>query len=202
MYSGASAFAPGDEGACASALERRRRLRPGGDGLADQGEELLLACGRAHAQQPRRRGPCVGERVRGVGRHVDGLAGAGDERLAAKGHLDLAVKDGEHLLEVVPVRRRPAARGHVHVDERVLTGGVLAGDEDRVGVADEPDVRQALVAVRPCDGELTGQIVGRDGRGLAGISCCALVPLVKYPEDFVRYEHSCPAPSWSRRRLQ
>ena len=36
----------------------------------------------------------------------------GHERLAAEGHLDFAVKDGEHLLEVVPVRRRTAARGH------------------------------------------------------------------------------------------
>jgi hypothetical protein len=88
----------------------------------------------------------------GVGRHVDGLASAGHERLAAEGHLDFAVKDGEHLLEVVPVRRRPAARWDVHVDERVLSGGVLAGDEDRVGVTDEPDVREALVVVRPRDG--------------------------------------------------
>jgi hypothetical protein len=42
----------------------------------------------------------------GVGRHVDGVAGAGDERLAAEGYPDFAVKHGEHLLEVVPVRRR------------------------------------------------------------------------------------------------
>jgi hypothetical protein len=31
----------------------------------------------------------------------------------------------------------------VHVDEGVPAGGVLAGDEDGVRVADEPDVRQA-----------------------------------------------------------
>jgi len=41
----------------------------------------------------------------------------------------------------------------VHVDERVLPGGLLAGDEDRVGVTDKPDVREALVVVRPGDGE-------------------------------------------------
>jgi len=41
----------------------------------------------------------------------------------------------------------------MHVDERVLSGGVLACDEDRVGVANEPDVRQALVVVRPRDSE-------------------------------------------------
>ena len=32
--------------------ERWRRFSPGGDRLADQGEELFLACGCAHAQQP------------------------------------------------------------------------------------------------------------------------------------------------------
>ena len=62
-------------------------------------------------------------------------------------------KDSEHLLEVVPVRRRPAAWRDVHVDEGVLAGGVLAGHEDCVGVADEPDVRQALIFVRPRAGE-------------------------------------------------
>jgi hypothetical protein len=50
----------------------------------------------------------------------------------------------------------------VHVDERVLPGGFFAGDQDGVGVADQPDVRQALVGVRPRDGELAGQIVGRE----------------------------------------
>jgi len=139
--------------ACAPASSAGGASVRGGDGLTDQGEELLLPCGRAHAQQPRRRVDGVGERVRGVGRHVDGLPGAGHERLAAEGHPDFAVKHGEHLLEVVPVRRRPAARGHMHVDQRVLPGGVLAGDEDRVGVTDEPDMRQALVVVWPRDGE-------------------------------------------------
>jgi hypothetical protein len=34
---------------------------------------------------------------------------------AAEGELDLAFEDGEHLLEVVPVRRRASAVGDVHV---------------------------------------------------------------------------------------
>jgi hypothetical protein len=34
-----------------------------------------------------------------------------------------------------------------------VAGGVLAGHEDCVGVADEPDVRQALIFVGPRDGE-------------------------------------------------
>src|SRR6202021_1673500 len=47
-----------------------------------------------------------------------------------------------------PVRRRATTWWHVHVDEGVLSRGVLAGDEDRVGVADEPDMRAALVMIR------------------------------------------------------
>jgi len=42
----------------------------------------------------------------------------------------------------------------VHVDQRVLPGGVLAGDEYRLGVAYQPDMRQALVMVGPRDGQL------------------------------------------------
>ena len=79
----------------------------------------------------------------------------------AERHPHLAVQDGEHLLEVVPVRRRPAAGRDVHVDQGVLAVRVLAGHQDRVRVADQPDVRQALVVVWPRDGELAGQVVGR-----------------------------------------
>ena len=84
---------------------------------------------------------------------------------------DLPVEHGEHFLEVVPVRRRPAARRDVHVDEGVPAGGVIAGDEDRVGVADEPDVRQALIFVRPGHGELARRVVGRD-RSRLEPACC------------------------------
>jgi hypothetical protein len=59
------------------------------------------------------------------------------------------VSRASQLLEVMPVRRRPAARRHVHVDERVLPGGFLTCDEDRVGIADQPEVRRALVVIRP-----------------------------------------------------
>ena len=71
----------------------------------------------------------------------------------AEHHPDLSVKDGEHLLEVVAVRRWPTARRNVHVDEGVFAFRVAASHEDRVGVADEPDVREALILVGPRDGE-------------------------------------------------
>src|SRR6266566_3621810 len=65
-------------------------------------------------------------------------------------------------LMVWPVRWRPSARRDVHVDEGVPAGGVMAGDQDGVGVADEPDVRQALIFVWPRDGEPARRVVGRD----------------------------------------
>jgi hypothetical protein len=96
-----------------------------------------------------------------VGWHVDGLAGTGHEALATEGELDRALEDGEHLLEVVTVGRRAAAWRDVHVDERVLAGGVVAGHQDRVGVPDNAEVRKTLVAVGSCDGEVSLWVVGR-----------------------------------------
>lgn len=91
--------------------------------------------------------------MRRVGRHIDRLPGPRDDGFPAEPHPDLSVKDGEHLLEVVAVRRRPAALRNVHVDEGVFAFRVAAGHEDRVGVADKPDVREALILVGPRDGE-------------------------------------------------
>ncbi len=67
------------------------------------------------------------EAVRCVGRDIDGLACLGHEMFVSKGELDLAVEDGEHLLEVVAVGRRAAARWDVHVDQRVAPSGIRAG---------------------------------------------------------------------------
>jgi hypothetical protein len=50
----------------------------------------------------------------------------------------------------------------VHVDQGVSARGVLTADKDRVRVAHQPDVGQALVGIRPGDRELARQIVIRD----------------------------------------
>ena len=60
------------------------------------------------------------------------VPGPGDDGLLAERHLYLSVQDGEHLLEVVPVRGRPAAWRDVHVDEGVRAGGVAARHQDRI----------------------------------------------------------------------
>ena len=106
----------------------------------------------------------VAEVVWCVGRDVDRGPGLHGVPFAAEGELDLAFEDGEHLLEVVPVRRRAAAGRDVHVDQAVATSGVVAREQDRVGVSDEPDVGQALVGVGPRDRQAPFGIVGRDRR--------------------------------------
>jgi hypothetical protein len=49
--------------------------------------------------------------MRRVGRDVGGPAGTDDRGLSPEGDLELAVGDVEHLVEVVAVRRWPAAGG-------------------------------------------------------------------------------------------
>ncbi len=117
------------------------------DRHADLLEEFLLACRRTETQQSRRPAGDVTKYVRRVGRHVDRVAGRGNGADASERELDLALEDGEHLLEVVTVGRRPAARRDVHVDQRVAPSGVGPGHEDRVGVANHAEVRQRVIGV-------------------------------------------------------
>jgi hypothetical protein len=96
-----------------------------------------------------------------VGRNIDGFAGSGDEILITEAQLDFAFEDGEHLLEIVTVRRGPAAGWDVHVDECVLAGCVVTGHQDRVGVSDNAEMRKIVVLVRSSDGEVSLKVVGR-----------------------------------------
>jgi len=81
--------------------------------------------------------------------------------LVAKTELDLAFEDGEHLLEVVTMRRGAAAGRDVHVDEGVLAGGVVAGHQDRIGVADKAEVSEGFIVVGSCDGKVSVRVIGR-----------------------------------------
>jgi hypothetical protein len=49
----------------------------------------------------------------------------------------------------------------MHVDKCVFAGGVVAAHKDGVGVADQAEMRKALVFVRSSDGEVSMWIVGR-----------------------------------------
>jgi hypothetical protein len=73
------------------------------------------------------------------------------------------------------VRRGTAAGRDVHVDEGVPAGRVLAGQQDRVGVADDAQVRERVVLVGPGDGQLPPRVVSRDRR--AAVHRAAPVPV-------------------------
>jgi hypothetical protein len=63
------------------------------------------------------------------------------------------------------MRGRPATGGDQHVDQREATGGLLARQQDRVGVADHGEVHQVgIVGAR--DGQRALQVVvGQAARG-------------------------------------
>jgi hypothetical protein len=48
----------------------------------------------------------------------------------------------------------------MHIDEGVLAGGVSAGHQNRVGVSYEAEVREALVCVGTCHGQMSLGVVG------------------------------------------
>lgn len=101
--------------------------------------------------------------MRCVGWNTQSLAGAYYGLLAAEDGFDLASHERKGLLKFMSVERRPAAGRDVHVDETVVSIGIVPGKQDRVSVPDEPYVRQALIGVRSRDFESPLGIVGREG---------------------------------------
>jgi hypothetical protein len=149
----------GDESGLCGCLHWRRGCGAGCDRHADLGEELFLAGGRADAEQADGLVAEVVELVWRVGRDVDSLAGFDDGFCATEGGLHLAFEEDEGLFKVVAMGWWAAAGRDVHVDEAEAAGGVLAGEQDSVGVADEADVRLDWVV---CVGEGEGacEVVG------------------------------------------
>ena len=128
----------------------RRRRYAAGDGIADCHEELLLTCRRAHAQHPSDAARLIAKGMWGIGRDIDGRSSTNRRRLAAERKRDLAFNEREHLLEVMTVRRRPASRRHMHVNQTIAPAGVRATQEDRIGVAGDADVTRLGVV---CTGD-------------------------------------------------
>ena len=98
-----------------------------------------------------------------IGRNVGCLAGPQNGFRATESDLDLAVENGKHLLKVVAVWRRAATWRDTHVYEAVATGGVLARQQDGVGVSRQSNVRQFLVLVWSRDRQVSLKVIGRDG---------------------------------------
>jgi hypothetical protein len=94
---------------------------------------------------------------------------------ASERGLDLAFQQSKRFLEVVPVGGWAAAGGNVHVDQAIPAVGVVAGEQDRVGVTDEADVRKALVCVGPRDLEGALWIVRGNRRGGSEVTECSFM---------------------------
>jgi len=100
------------------------------------------------------------ELVRGVAGDVNGVAGEDGGLLPADGGVHLAGEEDEGLFEAVAVRGWAAVWRDVHVDKGEAAGGVGAGEKDGVGVADDAEVRQVLIAVGLGEDEGAGEVVG------------------------------------------
>ncbi|MGY3409288.1 EmrB/QacA subfamily drug resistance transporter [Bradyrhizobium sp. GM5.1] len=129
------------------------------DGKANRQEEFVLSRWRAHAEHTGRLAGHVLERVRRVGRDVDGRPRT--YGITAKGEFKFAFEQREHLLEVVAVRRGPAAGGHQHVDQAIASCGLRARHQNRVGAAGHRDMRH-VSAVGIGDRQGAAGIVGGD----------------------------------------
>jgi hypothetical protein len=69
----------------------------------------------------------------------------------------------EGLLEVVTVRRWPAARRDVHVDDTESIRGIFAGNGNGIGISYQTDMWDAVVFAWLSKCELTIEIVCRNG---------------------------------------
>jgi hypothetical protein len=144
-------------GPCFGAYFRGQR-RAAVDGEADGHEQFLLSRRRAQAEHTGRLAGRIPERMRGVGRDVYGRPSADGLRPAAEGEFEFAVQKREHLLEIVAMRRRPAAVRHQHVDEAIASGRLGPRQKNRVCAAGDRDVPQSG-AVRVGDRQSTVGVV-------------------------------------------
>ena len=104
------------------------------------------------------------ELMRSVGGDVDGGSGVGGGFLAAKGQFDFAFEENEGLFVVVAMRAGSAAERDEHVDDAEAAVGLGSGDSDRVGVADQADMREFYGSVQLGESQCPAGIVDRDGR--------------------------------------
>ena len=101
------------------------------------------------------------ELVRSVCWNVDRFSSAHSTLLPSESSLQFTVKKNKGLLEIMAMRWRTASRRNVHIDKSVSTCSIHSGQQDRVGVADHGEMRQARV-VGPDHGYVPVRIVGGD----------------------------------------
>ena len=83
---------------------------------------------------------------------------------AAKGGFDFTFEDGKRFLEVMAMRRRAASRRDVHVNEAITAGGVIAAEQNGIGVPHESDVAKAPVLFRVRSRKIAEEVVRRNRR--------------------------------------
>ena len=98
----------------------------------------------------------------GVGWDINGLAGAHDQLFVPKGKFDLAFEEGKGFLKIMAMASRAAAGWNEHVDQAITAIGIIAGQQNRVGIPSQSDVRQALIFVGSCHSETPLKIIRRD----------------------------------------
>src|SRR5450631_1056918 len=95
--------------------------------------------------------------------HMDRLTCAYHLLRAPEGGLNLALKHGKCLIEVVAVRRRPAIRRYVHVDQTKAAPRVFSREKNGVRVSSQPNVRKLLLGVGLHKDKIPSKVVGWDG---------------------------------------
>jgi hypothetical protein len=142
-----------------------------GDGDSYFHKKLFLAGGGTDAEHAHGRMGTVPELMGRVGGDVNGFACLDEGFLSTEGCFDCAFEQDEGFFEVVAVRRRSATRRNVHVNDREPARGLLAGDGDGVGVADQSNVGEGGVLIGPRQGEGAAEVIGRKRRVRLEWSC-------------------------------
>lgn len=89
------------------------------------------------------------------------FAGSHSALLPAKGRFHLAFEQNKGLFKVVTMQRRSAAGWDVHVDQAETARSCLPWDSNRIGIANQADVRQILISIRPSQRKSAVKIIGR-----------------------------------------
>src|ERR1700688_651661 len=113
-------------------LRRGRRTR--GHRYPNLHEEFLLSRRGADTEHSYRTTRNIVKLVWSIGGDIQGFGGAHDRLLATEGCLHLPFKQNESLLEVVPMRRRPATRRDVHINYAETSIRIFARHGNGVGI--------------------------------------------------------------------
>ena len=123
----------------------RRRRMPAFQPVAHFQKIRLLPRWRAHAQHPHRFARHILQRMRRIGRNIHGGPSANRRSLAPERKRQLPFQQREHLLEIMPVRRRPSPRRYKHIDQAIPPRRIRPTHQNRISPARQRDIRQSRI---------------------------------------------------------